>query len=60
MRSGRQSLTENFVHSFARKGYTEEDLHLDRALRREAGQLNAHAGKILYVACDFEIIKLNA
>lgn len=60
MRSGRQSLTQKYVHSFARRDYTEEELHLDRALRKEAGQLNAQAGKLLYIVRDFDIIKLKA
>ncbi|KIH47120.1 hypothetical protein ANCDUO_22824 [Ancylostoma duodenale] len=48
MRSGRQSLTERFVHSYARRDYTVEELQLDRSLRKQAGDLNALKGE--YVA----------
>ncbi|KIH51163.1 hypothetical protein ANCDUO_18753, partial [Ancylostoma duodenale] len=41
VRTGRQSLTEQFVHSFARRDYKAEELNLDRALRKRAGDLNA-------------------
>ncbi|KIH50294.1 hypothetical protein ANCDUO_19628 [Ancylostoma duodenale] len=41
MRSGRQSLTQQYVHSFARRDYTAQELQLDRALRKQAGDLNA-------------------
>lgn len=58
MRSGRQSLTQRFVHSFARRDYTVEELSVDRALRREAGNLNAREGKLAYVVRDFNIVKL--
>ncbi|KAK6035607.1 hypothetical protein COOONC_26886 [Cooperia oncophora] len=37
MRSGRQSLTRRFVHSYARRDYTSEELELDRTLRKQAG-----------------------
>ncbi|KAK6012446.1 hypothetical protein OSTOST_22408, partial [Ostertagia ostertagi] len=36
MRSGRQSLTKQFVHSYARRDYTAEELELDRSLRKQA------------------------
>ncbi|EYB87460.1 hypothetical protein Y032_0262g569 [Ancylostoma ceylanicum] len=58
MKSGRQSLTEQFVHSFARRDYTMEELNLDRALRKRAGDLNALEGKLIYIVRDFDIIKL--
>lgn len=58
MRSGRQSLTQRCVHSFARRDYTAEELSVDRSLRKEAGDLNAREGKLAYVVCDFNIVKL--
>ncbi|EYB92878.1 hypothetical protein Y032_0189g1208 [Ancylostoma ceylanicum] len=58
MRSGRQSLTKQFVHSFARRDYTPEELDLDRTLRKEAGDRNAREGKLAYVVRDFDIVKL--
>ncbi|VDL85522.1 unnamed protein product [Nippostrongylus brasiliensis] len=58
MRTGRQGLTSRFVHSFARRDYTVEELNLDRALRKEAGELNAREGRLAYVVRDFDIIKL--
>ncbi|RCN35066.1 hypothetical protein ANCCAN_19097 [Ancylostoma caninum] len=58
MRSGRQSLTQRYVHSFARRDYTAQELQLDRALRKQAGDLNAREGKLNYVERDFEIVKL--
>ncbi|KAK6044741.1 hypothetical protein COOONC_17754 [Cooperia oncophora] len=58
MRSGRQSLTRRFVHSYARRDYTVEELELDRALRRQAGQSNAGLGKLQYVVRDLQIHKL--
>ncbi|EYC03568.1 hypothetical protein Y032_0093g2666 [Ancylostoma ceylanicum] len=58
LRSGRQSLTQQFVHSFARRDYTMEELTLDRSLRKQAGDLNAQAGKLVYVVRDFDIVKL--
>ncbi|KIH52402.1 hypothetical protein ANCDUO_17497 [Ancylostoma duodenale] len=60
MRSGRQSLTQQFVHSYARRDYTAEELSLDRMLRKEAGDLNAREGKLLYIVRDFDIVKLSA
>ncbi|KIH64710.1 hypothetical protein ANCDUO_04979 [Ancylostoma duodenale] len=60
MRTGRQSLTQNFIHSFARRDYTAEELNFDRSLRKQAGDLNAQAGKLAYVVRDFQIIKLKA
>ncbi|KIH67430.1 hypothetical protein ANCDUO_02237 [Ancylostoma duodenale] len=60
MRSGRQTLTQQFVHSYARRGYTAEELSLDRMLRKEAGDLNAREGKLAYIVRDFDTIKLNA
>ncbi|KIH43665.1 hypothetical protein ANCDUO_26324 [Ancylostoma duodenale] len=59
MRSGRQSLTQRFVHSYARRDYTAEELSLDRTLRKEAGDLNAREGKLAFVVRDFDIVKLN-
>lgn len=58
VRNGRQSLTKKFVHSFARRDYTEEEIKLDRSLRKEAGSLNAQAGKLMYIVRDFDLIKL--
>ncbi|KHJ97485.1 hypothetical protein OESDEN_02536 [Oesophagostomum dentatum] len=43
MKTGRQSLTERFLHSYARRDYTNEELNLDRVLRKEAGDRNALA-----------------
>ncbi|EYC00245.1 hypothetical protein Y032_0117g691 [Ancylostoma ceylanicum] len=60
MRTGRQSLTQHFIHFFVRRDYTPEELALDRSLRKQAGDLNAQAGKLLYVVRDFEIFKLKA
>ncbi|EYC14731.1 hypothetical protein Y032_0039g125 [Ancylostoma ceylanicum] len=59
MRSGRQSLTQQFVHSYARRDYTAEELSLDRMLRKEAGDRNAREGKLIYIVRDFDIVKLN-
>ncbi|EYC19211.1 hypothetical protein Y032_0025g1238 [Ancylostoma ceylanicum] len=58
-RSGRQSLTQQFVHSYARRDYTAEELSLDRMLRKEASDLNAREGKLAYIVRDFDIVKLN-
>ncbi|EYC17757.1 hypothetical protein Y032_0029g1855 [Ancylostoma ceylanicum] len=58
MRRGRLSLTRQFVHSFARKDYTCEELEFDRALRKKAGLLNQQAGKLLYIMRDLSIQKL--
>ncbi|KIH68738.1 hypothetical protein ANCDUO_00929 [Ancylostoma duodenale] len=58
MKSGRQSLTQELMHSFARRDYTVEELSLDRSLRKQAGDLNAQAAKLLYVVRDFDIVKL--
>ncbi|VDL67127.1 unnamed protein product [Nippostrongylus brasiliensis] len=58
MRAGRQSLTRQFVHSFARRDYTSEELRLDRRLRKEAGERNAAEGKLMYIVRDFDIVKL--
>ncbi|KHJ97733.1 hypothetical protein OESDEN_02283 [Oesophagostomum dentatum] len=44
MRTGRQSLTRKFAHSFARRDYTAEELKVDRALRRQASDMNARGG----------------
>ncbi|WKY03835.1 hypothetical protein Q1695_005077 [Nippostrongylus brasiliensis] len=60
MRSGRQPLAQRFVHSFARRDYTPEELELDRALRKEAGDRNAREGKLIYVVRDFDIVKLSS
>ncbi|EYC23502.1 hypothetical protein Y032_0015g2682 [Ancylostoma ceylanicum] len=35
-----------------------EELALDRNLRKQAGDMNAQAGKLLYVVRDFDIVKL--
>ncbi|KAK6033278.1 hypothetical protein OSTOST_00506 [Ostertagia ostertagi] len=59
MRSVRQSLTRDFVHSYARRDYTEE-LSLDRNLRKQAGQLNKKAGKLTFIVRDLEIHKLRS
>ncbi|KIH62574.1 hypothetical protein ANCDUO_07142 [Ancylostoma duodenale] len=58
MRSGRQSLTKQFVHSYARKDYTREELEYDRSLRRKAGLLNQQEGMLKYVVRDFSIHEL--
>lgn len=31
---------------------------MDRALRKEAGNLNAKEGRLAYIVCDFDIVKL--
>ncbi|KIH44666.1 hypothetical protein ANCDUO_25308 [Ancylostoma duodenale] len=36
MRSGRQTLTRNFVHSFARRDYTAEELKFDQIIKLKA------------------------
>ena len=46
MRCGRQSLTREFIYSFARRDYTPEELALDRSLRKQAGELNAKEGML--------------
>lgn len=58
MRRGRLSLTSQFVHSYARKDYTREELEFDRALRRKAGEMNKQEGKLSYVVRDLSIHKL--
>ncbi|KIH67853.1 hypothetical protein ANCDUO_01815 [Ancylostoma duodenale] len=58
MGSARQSLTQQYVHLFVRRDYSSEELALDRSLRKQAGDLNAQAGKLLYVVRDFAIFKL--
>lgn len=58
MRSGRKSLTQRFVHSYARKKNAFEELELDRALHKEAGDLNARERRLVYIAWDFDIVKL--
>ncbi|KAK6058336.1 hypothetical protein COOONC_04095 [Cooperia oncophora] len=58
MRSGRQSLTRRFVHSYARRDYTSEELELDRTLRKQAGMSNAKLGMLQYVVRDLRICKL--
>ncbi|WKY08770.1 hypothetical protein Q1695_007914 [Nippostrongylus brasiliensis] len=60
MRTGRQNLTKQFVHSFARRDYTTEELQLDRTLRKKAGEMNAREGKLVYVVRDLEIVKLRS
>ncbi|KIH46958.1 hypothetical protein ANCDUO_22986 [Ancylostoma duodenale] len=54
LRSGRLSLTQRFVHSFARRDYTMGELALDRSLRKQAGDLNAQAGCLPSRALDPE------
>ncbi|KIH67865.1 hypothetical protein ANCDUO_01801 [Ancylostoma duodenale] len=49
MRNGRLSLTKQYVHSYARKDYTREELEYDRSLRKKAGQLNHQEGMLKYV-----------
>ncbi|KIH68704.1 hypothetical protein ANCDUO_00960 [Ancylostoma duodenale] len=44
MKSGRQSMTQRFVHSYARTDYTREEINYDRILRRKAGQMNQQEG----------------
>ncbi|VDO81592.1 unnamed protein product [Haemonchus placei] len=58
MKSGRQSLTRRFVHSYARRDYTVEELELDRSLRKQAGLANAKVGKLQYVVRDLQIHQL--
>ncbi|VDK58452.1 unnamed protein product [Cylicostephanus goldi] len=58
MKSGRLSLTRQFIHSYARKDYTREELEFDRTLRRKAGLMNRQEGKLLYVVRDLRIHKL--
>ncbi|EYB87300.1 hypothetical protein Y032_0265g648 [Ancylostoma ceylanicum] len=53
MRTGRQSLTQHFIHSSARRDYTAEELNFDRLLRKQAGDPNAQSGKLAYVVRDF-------
>ncbi|KAK6049635.1 hypothetical protein COOONC_12860, partial [Cooperia oncophora] len=60
MRSGRQSLTKDFVHSYARPDYTREEIEYDRALRRKAGIMNSQEGKLTYIVRDLAIHKLRA
>ncbi|KIH49621.1 hypothetical protein ANCDUO_20304 [Ancylostoma duodenale] len=57
MRVGRQSLTQRFVHSFARRDYTAEEVQVDRALRKQVGDLNAREGRLVYVVRDFDIVQ---
>lgn len=58
MRSGRRSLTQCYVHSYARPDYTREEIEYDRALRIKAGKLNSQEGKLTYVVRDLAIHKL--
>ncbi|KAL6743577.1 hypothetical protein Aduo_016599 [Ancylostoma duodenale] len=57
-KQGRQSLTKNFIHSYARRDYTPEELELDRKLRRKAGELNQKEGKLQFVVRDLQIHRL--
>lgn len=59
MRSGRQSLTKDYVHSYARTDYTREELDYDRSLRKKAGIMNRQEGKLLYIVRDLAIHKLS-
>ncbi|KIH59300.1 hypothetical protein ANCDUO_10472 [Ancylostoma duodenale] len=47
MKSGRQSMTQRFIHSYARTDYTREEINYDRILRRKAGQMNQQEGALL-------------
>ncbi|KIH47879.1 hypothetical protein ANCDUO_22056 [Ancylostoma duodenale] len=58
MRTGRQSLTRQYVHSYARPDYTREEIDYDRALRKKAGVMNETEGKLMYVVRDLAIHKL--
>ncbi|EYC23516.1 hypothetical protein Y032_0015g2694 [Ancylostoma ceylanicum] len=58
MKQGRQSLTKEFVHSYARRDYNPEELKLDRSLRKEAGELNLQVGRLQYVVRDLQLHKL--
>ncbi|KIH50203.1 hypothetical protein ANCDUO_19720 [Ancylostoma duodenale] len=58
MKKGRLSLTKHCVHSYARNDYTKEELEYDRALRKKAGMLNHHEGRLIYVVRDLSIHKL--
>ncbi|CAJ0601662.1 unnamed protein product [Cylicocyclus nassatus] len=58
MRRARLSLIKRFVHSYARKDYTQEELEIDRNLRKKAGQLNRQEGRLAYVVRDLRIHKL--
>ncbi|KIH60525.1 hypothetical protein ANCDUO_09228 [Ancylostoma duodenale] len=58
MKRGRQSLTKIFVHSYARRDYTSKELHLDRAVRKRAGELNEKEGKLQFVVRDLQIHRL--
>ncbi|WKX95687.1 hypothetical protein Q1695_012275 [Nippostrongylus brasiliensis] len=60
MKTGRQSLTQRFTHSFARRDYTTDQLMLDRAIRKEAGERNAREGRLASVVPDFQIVKLSS
>ncbi|RCN25823.1 hypothetical protein ANCCAN_28462 [Ancylostoma caninum] len=58
IRNGRLSLTKQFVHSYARKDYTREELEYDRCLRKKAGQLNHQEGMLKYIVRDLSIHEL--
>lgn len=58
MRAGRQALTREFVHSYARPDYTKEEVEYDRLLRTKAGKMNRNEGKLAYVVRDLAIHKL--
>lgn len=60
MRTGRQSLTKDYIHSYARRDYTREELEYDRTLRKKAGTMNSEEGKLVYVVRDLVIPNLNA
>lgn len=57
MRNGRLSLTKQFVHSYARRDYTREELEYDRSLRQKAGEMNKQQGMLKFVR-DFAIHEL--
>ncbi|EYC03997.1 hypothetical protein Y032_0090g2354 [Ancylostoma ceylanicum] len=59
MRAGRLSMTKEYVHSYARKDYTKEELEYDRSLRKKAGMMNQLEGKLMYVVRDLVIHKLS-
>lgn len=58
MSSDRQGLTKQYVHSYARRDYTPEELQLDRTLRKQESDLNARECKLIYVVRDFDNVEL--
>ncbi|KIH68849.1 hypothetical protein ANCDUO_00812 [Ancylostoma duodenale] len=60
MRARRTSLTQEFVHSYARTDYTREEINYDRSLRKSAGITKQREGKLPYVVRDLAIHKLRS